>query len=166
MSSFTGLNNTSHIFTLGDDLSPISTDFCEKPIKSVAAGFWRMDNEDLGPRMDDGPETDVDALSPIEKSPDKPYDEVFGNNNPTGQDEGVLNPFVEHQEMAALDMERSLQKLQQQHLEMEQQFEAQQHLHMEADEGEQHDEFDNEAPIAARDETPTPPADTGRFMVA
>lgn len=111
----------------GTDISP-TADFYPKEKSNGKRSASEFDEDDFGP------ETDVDAvddaLSPVETA--KGFGDVFSNNNPA---EGVCNPFIEHQEKAALEIERELQK--------QQSAEA-------------------EEPRLAREETPTPPADAGK----
>ncbi|XP_023311982.1 mucin-2 isoform X3 [Anoplophora glabripennis] len=118
------LNLTDNFKQNGTDISP-TADFYPKEKSNGKRSASEFDDDDFGP------ETDVDAvddaLSPVETA--KGFGDVFTNNNPA---EGVCNPFIEHQEKAALEIERELQKQQ---------------------------SADAEEPRLAREETPTPPAD-------
>nr|XP_023012693.1 titin-like [Leptinotarsa decemlineata] len=120
------LNLTDNFKKNGSELSP-TTDYYEKEKSNGKRSASEFDDDD-----DFGPETDVDAvddvLSPLETT--KGFTDAIDNNNPF--DEGVYNPFMEHQEKATLEMERNLQK---------------------------QDSGEFEEPRMAREETPTPPAD-------
>ncbi|CAG9831162.1 unnamed protein product, partial [Diabrotica balteata] len=127
------LNLTDNYKQNGTDLQ--TSDFFSTEKSNGKRSASDFDDEDFGP------ETDVDALDDLlspgpKESIAKNFSDAFSpspNNNLLG-DEGVFNPFMEHQEKAALEMEKSLRKR------------------------ESRDEFEEEERLA-REETPTPPAD-------
>ncbi|XP_050503626.1 titin [Diabrotica virgifera virgifera] len=130
------LNLTDNYKQNGTDLQ--TSDFFSTEKSNGKRSASDFDDEDFGP------ETDVDALDDLlspgpKESIAKNFSDAFSpspNNNLLG-DEGVFNPFMEHQEKAALEMEKSLRKR------------------------ESRDEFEEDERLA-REETPTPPADAGK----
>ncbi|CAH1100493.1 unnamed protein product [Psylliodes chrysocephalus] len=126
------LLNTDKFKQNGTDVSP-PEEFFEKSNGKRRASEFDDDDEF-------GPETDVDTvddlLSPgLKDEVPKSFADGFPspNNNPL-MEGGVFNPFMEHQEKAALEMEKNMRKR------------------------ETRDLFDDDEMIG-RDETPTPPAD-------
>ncbi|XP_057667078.1 titin-like isoform X1 [Diorhabda carinulata] len=128
------LNLTDNFKQNGTDLQTSDMFSNEKANgKRLASEF---DDEDFGP------ETDVDGLDdalspdPRETSSNKFLDAFSTSpNNNLLAEEGVYNPFMEHQEKAAMELENLRKR-------------------------EHREEFEEDEERMGREETPTPPADT------
>lgn len=144
------------------------------PFKSEKSNGKRSASE-FDDDDDFGPESNVDAVDDILSPTSKKYDDnIFQDKD----FEGHYNPFMEHQEKAALETEKLLQRK-----EEEKEREESENNHDEVEEDDEFDEIAKDFKGAnekdelqsefqqhlentqrmAREETPTPPADTGRL---
>lgn len=163
-------NNSYFFLCAGTDLSPTNFFTSEKSNgKRPASEF---DDDD-----DFGPESNVDAVDDVLSPTSKKYeDNIFDDK----AFEGHYNPFMEHQEKAALETEKILQKKVDDNDEGEKEIENKHNHNNEEEEGfdeelkeletaNEKESFQSEfqqqledTQRMAREETPTPPADTGR----
>lgn len=159
-------------FISGTDLSP--SDFFRTEKSNGKRSASEFDDDD-----DLGPETNVDAVDDVLSPTSKKYeDNIFEDK----AFEGHYNPFMEHQEKAALETEKNLQPKDEAEKEGEP-HEAFEKIYNHKDDDDE-DEFDEikdytkideveefqtefqqqleDTQRMAREETPTPPADTGK----
>lgn len=155
------------VFVLGTSL-PVSDFFMTEKSNGKRSTSDFDDDDDFGP------ESNVDALDDVLSPTSKKFeDNIFQDK----AFEGHYNPFMEHQEKAALETEKILQKKEEQkekdesentniHEEDDDEFDEIAKDFKGANEKEEfHSEFQQQLENTqrlAREETPTPPADTGR----